>query len=234
MLIFPCQFLSYPVMVYLRTFCCWQLLAKSDQMRKEADDTGPHAELDHWRQLQARFSSLLEEVKSHKCRMTLTILNVAKSKLLKVSQNFWSCSVNVYAYEICVCVCEWAVKTESKSDTSSCMVQWHYRLGTKCKTMGAPVIVYVTFLITTTSDETFMINMWGVEIDMLSAEPLLCIRMDCSTRKCACESIMHHLCAINTVTCSYIRLLSRWYEGGIFLILWPLFSVLWFQCSIYF
>ena len=53
-------------------------------MRKEADDTGPLAELEHWRQLTARFNSILEQVKSLKCRMIINILHIAKSKILKV------------------------------------------------------------------------------------------------------------------------------------------------------
>ena len=32
-------------------------------MRKEADDTGPLAELEHWRFLEARFNSFLEQLK---------------------------------------------------------------------------------------------------------------------------------------------------------------------------
>jgi hypothetical protein len=61
-----------------------QILAESDQMRKEADDTGPLAELEHWRQLMARFNALLEQIRSHNCRMVINILNVAKSKVLRV------------------------------------------------------------------------------------------------------------------------------------------------------
>lgn len=40
-----------------------QVLAESAQMRKEADDTGPLAELEHWRFLEARFNSFLEQLK---------------------------------------------------------------------------------------------------------------------------------------------------------------------------
>jgi len=31
-----------------------KILAESERMRKEEDDTGPRAELDHWRQMSAR------------------------------------------------------------------------------------------------------------------------------------------------------------------------------------
>ncbi|XP_053374157.1 dynein axonemal heavy chain 8-like [Mercenaria mercenaria] len=60
-----------------------QILAESDQMRKEADDTGPIAELDHWRQLTARFNALLDQIKSHKCRMVINIVHIAKSRVMK-------------------------------------------------------------------------------------------------------------------------------------------------------
>ncbi|KAK3588116.1 hypothetical protein CHS0354_012173 [Potamilus streckersoni] len=60
-----------------------QILAESDQMRKEADDTGPFAELDHWRQLMARFNALLDQIKSHKCRTVINIIHIAKSKVMK-------------------------------------------------------------------------------------------------------------------------------------------------------
>ena len=60
-------------------------MAESDQMRKEADDTGPLAELEHWRQLNSRFSSILEQIKGHDCRMIINVLHIAKSKVIKVS-----------------------------------------------------------------------------------------------------------------------------------------------------
>ena len=56
----------------------------SEQMRQEADDTGPLAELEHWRQLTAHFNSILQQIKGHSCRMAISILQIAKSKTLKV------------------------------------------------------------------------------------------------------------------------------------------------------
>ena len=38
-------------------------------MRKEADDTGPLAELEHWRFLEARFNSFLEQLKLPKAQI---------------------------------------------------------------------------------------------------------------------------------------------------------------------
>jgi len=54
-------------------------------MRREADDTGPYAEFEHWRQLNARFNSVLEQIRSHDCRMAIQILHISKSKILKVT-----------------------------------------------------------------------------------------------------------------------------------------------------
>ena len=53
-------------------------------MRKEADDTGPLAELEHWRFLMSKFNSLLEHIKSDRCKAAINILHLAKSKVLKV------------------------------------------------------------------------------------------------------------------------------------------------------
>ena len=60
------------------------MLVESEQMRKEADDAGPMAELQHWRQRMAKFNSLLEQLKTKQCRTIIGILVVAKSKVLKV------------------------------------------------------------------------------------------------------------------------------------------------------
>ena len=54
-------------------------------MRKEADDTGPIAELEHWRQRRAKFNTLLDQMKSSDCKTVIAILIHAKSKVLKVS-----------------------------------------------------------------------------------------------------------------------------------------------------
>ena len=41
-----------------------QVLAESEQMRREADDIGPRAELDHWKKRMSRFNFLLEQVRA--------------------------------------------------------------------------------------------------------------------------------------------------------------------------
>ncbi|GCB62029.1 hypothetical protein scyTo_0004191, partial [Scyliorhinus torazame] len=60
-----------------------QVLAESEQMRKEADDIGPSAELDHWKTRMAKFNSLFDQVKSPQVRRVVGILQVAKSRTLK-------------------------------------------------------------------------------------------------------------------------------------------------------
>ena len=59
-------------------------MAESEQMRKEADDVGPKAELDHWKKRMAKFNSLLDQIKGPECKAVVGVLHAAKSKLLKV------------------------------------------------------------------------------------------------------------------------------------------------------
>ena len=61
-----------------------QTLTESEQMRKESDDVGPRAELEHWKKRMAKFDSLTTCVKSPHCRAVINVLVAAKSKLLKV------------------------------------------------------------------------------------------------------------------------------------------------------
>jgi dynein heavy chain len=69
----------------LNTWCQQlnQVLAESDQMRKEADDTGPIAELDHWRGLSSRFNFILEQIRSERVKSCIHTLQFAKSKVVK-------------------------------------------------------------------------------------------------------------------------------------------------------
>ncbi|XP_058258291.1 dynein axonemal heavy chain 5 isoform X2 [Hemibagrus wyckioides] len=60
-----------------------QVLAESDQLRKEADDLGPRAELDHWKKRMSRFNYLLDQLKSPNVKAVLGVLMIAKSKLIK-------------------------------------------------------------------------------------------------------------------------------------------------------
>ncbi|KFQ30560.1 Dynein heavy chain 5, axonemal, partial [Mesitornis unicolor] len=60
-----------------------QILAENDQLRKEADDLGPRAELDYWKKRLTKFSYLTDQLKSPDVKAVLGVLAVAKSKLLK-------------------------------------------------------------------------------------------------------------------------------------------------------
>ena len=61
-----------------------QILAESGQMRREADDTGPLAELEYWKLRTARFTGLIEQIKAHPMRSVFMVLHLAKSKVMKV------------------------------------------------------------------------------------------------------------------------------------------------------
>lgn len=53
-------------------------------MRKEADDSGPLTELEHWKRMSAKFNYIIEQIKGPSCKAVINVLNVAHSKLLKV------------------------------------------------------------------------------------------------------------------------------------------------------
>ena len=53
-------------------------------MRKEADDVGPQAELEHWKKRMAKFDSLISCLKGSECRTVLNVLQAAKSKVMEV------------------------------------------------------------------------------------------------------------------------------------------------------
>ncbi|ELK00339.1 Dynein heavy chain 8, axonemal [Pteropus alecto] len=62
-----------------------QVLIESEQMRKEADDSGPLTELEHWKRMSAKFNYIIEQIKGPSCKAVINVLNVAHSKLLKVT-----------------------------------------------------------------------------------------------------------------------------------------------------
>ncbi|OAF70991.1 hypothetical protein A3Q56_01246 [Intoshia linei] len=45
-----------------------QVLVESEQMRREADNIGPKAELEYWKKRTAKFNSLLDQIKLKRCR----------------------------------------------------------------------------------------------------------------------------------------------------------------------
>ena len=71
----------------LHSFICeLKVLAESEQMRKEADDIGPAAELEHWKQRMAKFSSLLDQIKTPRVSVGIS----AYSKIrYGISERIW-------------------------------------------------------------------------------------------------------------------------------------------------
>uniref|UniRef100_A0A8C5X2W6 Dynein axonemal heavy chain 5 n=1 Tax=Malurus cyaneus samueli TaxID=2593467 RepID=A0A8C5X2W6_9PASS len=60
-----------------------QVLVESEQIRRETDDVGPSAELEHWKSRMSSFNSLLDEIKSSRVKKIISILQAARSKTLK-------------------------------------------------------------------------------------------------------------------------------------------------------
>jgi dynein heavy chain len=58
------------------------VLAESEQMRKEADDIGPNAELAHWKARMVKFNTITDQLKSPTCKKVIGILNAIKSRVL--------------------------------------------------------------------------------------------------------------------------------------------------------
>jgi dynein heavy chain len=59
-----------------------QVLAESEQMRKEADDIGPNAELAHWKVRMVKFNSITDQLKSPVCKKVIGILTAIKSRAI--------------------------------------------------------------------------------------------------------------------------------------------------------
>lgn len=66
-----------------------QVLAENNQLRKEADDLGPRAELEHWKKRLSKFNYLLDQLKGPDVKAVLAMLAAARSKLLKVVSHFF-------------------------------------------------------------------------------------------------------------------------------------------------
>lgn len=58
------------------------VIVANDAIRSEADNVGPHAELGHWRQQSSSFVGILDQMKRPQCVAAITVLKVAKSKIL--------------------------------------------------------------------------------------------------------------------------------------------------------
>ncbi|KAF7253479.1 Dynein heavy chain 8, axonemal, partial [Varanus komodoensis] len=61
-----------------------QVLIESEQMRKEADDSGPLTELEHWKRMSAKFNFIIEQIKGPNCKAVINVLNVSHSKIIKL------------------------------------------------------------------------------------------------------------------------------------------------------
>uniref|UniRef100_G1KWX1 Dynein heavy chain tail domain-containing protein n=1 Tax=Anolis carolinensis TaxID=28377 RepID=G1KWX1_ANOCA len=61
-----------------------QVLIESEQMRKEADDSGPLTELEHWKRMSAKFNYIIEQIKGPNCKAVINVLNVSRSKIIKL------------------------------------------------------------------------------------------------------------------------------------------------------
>ena len=67
-----------------------KVLAESEQIRREADNIGPRAELDYWKKRMTKFNFLLDQIKGQDVKAVLTILQTAKSKLIQVNDTRFS------------------------------------------------------------------------------------------------------------------------------------------------
>ncbi|XP_040468168.1 dynein heavy chain 8, axonemal [Falco naumanni] len=63
-----------------------QALIESKQVRKEADDSGPLTELQHWKCMSAKLNFIIEQIKRPNCKAVINFLNVGHSKLLRMWQ----------------------------------------------------------------------------------------------------------------------------------------------------
>ncbi|NXY42341.1 DYH8 protein, partial [Ceuthmochares aereus] len=63
-----------------------QVLVESKQIRKEAHDSGPLTELEHWRCMSAKFNFIIEQLKGPNCKAVISTLRVGRSRLLRIWQ----------------------------------------------------------------------------------------------------------------------------------------------------
>ena len=58
------------------------VLAESEQIRTEADNIGPRAELEYWKKRTSKFNSLFDKIKEPHVKAALGVLQAAKSRLM--------------------------------------------------------------------------------------------------------------------------------------------------------
>ncbi|CAG5978557.1 unnamed protein product [Menidia menidia] len=61
-----------------------QVLIESDLLRKEDDSAGPLSELEHWKRMSLRYSSIISHIKSPECKAVVMVLHLSHSKIMKV------------------------------------------------------------------------------------------------------------------------------------------------------
>uniref|UniRef100_UPI00398F3537 dynein axonemal heavy chain 8-like n=1 Tax=Pristiophorus japonicus TaxID=55135 RepID=UPI00398F3537 len=61
-----------------------QVLAQSNQVRKEAENSGPLIELEYWKCMSAKFNSIIEQLRGRHCKAVINVLQASHSKVLKM------------------------------------------------------------------------------------------------------------------------------------------------------
>ncbi|XP_017940484.1 dynein heavy chain 8, axonemal [Manacus vitellinus] len=62
------------------------VLIESKQVRREANDSGPLTELEHWKYMSAKLNFIIEQIKGQNCKAVISVLRVGHSKLLRTWQ----------------------------------------------------------------------------------------------------------------------------------------------------
>uniref|UniRef100_A0A8C7Q7F0 AAA+ ATPase domain-containing protein n=1 Tax=Oncorhynchus mykiss TaxID=8022 RepID=A0A8C7Q7F0_ONCMY len=80
-----------------------QVLTEGEQMRKEADDIGPSAELEHWKSRMTTFNRYpYSLIKRPHVKKVIGVLQVAKSKTLRTWRDLSSCMFICRSLELCM------------------------------------------------------------------------------------------------------------------------------------
>ncbi|KAJ7404297.1 hypothetical protein WISP_146823 [Willisornis vidua] len=62
------------------------VLTESKQIIREANDSGPLTELEHWKYVSAKLNFIIEQIKGQNCKAVLNVLRVGHSKVLRMWQ----------------------------------------------------------------------------------------------------------------------------------------------------
>lgn len=66
-----------------------RVLTQFQQLRRENEFVGPVVEIEYWRRQLAKFTSIVEFLKSEPCMRHVQLLQQAKSKFLKVTTQYF-------------------------------------------------------------------------------------------------------------------------------------------------